>query len=126
MKPAGIIRSGNTAAQRQLGSSALVRNAQWSRPMVASTVARRGFAHVHDHNCSHDHDHTHHHHEPKKQSPFSLGANTRSSKKKVAKEIMPKPTKAIEYCENLVRYVYFRRIDLLGFMSTNQMRSKLE
>ena len=125
MKPTGIIRSGNIAAQRQIGSSILVRNAQWSRPMVASTVARRGFAHVHDHNCSHDHDHTHHH-EPKKQSPFSLGANTRSSKKKVAKEIIPEPTKAIEYCENLVRYVYFRRIELLGFMSTKQMRSKLE
>ncbi|KAG9066480.1 NADH dehydrogenase (ubiquinone) complex I, assembly factor 6 [Linnemannia hyalina] len=112
MKSAGIIRSGNTAAQRQLGSSTLVRNALWSRPMAASTVARRGFAHVHDHNCNHDHDHTHHHHhEPKKQSPFSLGANTRSPKKKVAKEIMPKPTKAIEYCENLVR-----KADYEGFL----------
>lgn len=103
MRTAGIVRSGNTAAQRQLGSATLVRNAQWTSGMAASTVASRGFAHVHDHNCNHDHDHTHHHHEPKKQSPFSLGGSSRLSKKKVEKAILPRPTKAIEYCENLVR-----------------------
>ncbi|KAG0273363.1 hypothetical protein BGZ97_010721, partial [Linnemannia gamsii] len=102
MRTTGIVRSGNAAAQRLLGSASLVKKAQCPSGMAASTVARRGFAHVHDHNCNHDHTH-HHHHEPKKQSPFSLGGNSRLSKKKATKAIMPRPTKAIEYCENLVR-----------------------
>ncbi|KAF9119276.1 NADH dehydrogenase (ubiquinone) complex I, assembly factor 6 [Mortierella sp. 14UC] len=106
MKASGIVRSGKAAAQLQLSASSLVRNAQWSSALTASTVARRGFAHVHDHNCNHDHDH-----EPKKQSPFTMGANTRSTKKKAAKEILPRPTKAIEYCENLVR-----KADYEGFL----------
>ncbi|KAF9083632.1 NADH dehydrogenase (ubiquinone) complex I, assembly factor 6 [Mortierella sp. AD031] len=112
---AGIIHSGKNIAHRQLAHSSLVRNAQWTGSIITSTVAaRRGFAHVHDHNCNHDHDHDHHGHihQPKKESPFSLGINnTRLSKKNIVKDIMPQPTKAIEYCENLVR-----KADYEGFL----------
>ncbi|KAF9998877.1 NADH dehydrogenase (ubiquinone) complex I, assembly factor 6 [Entomortierella chlamydospora] len=55
-------------------------------------------------------------HEQKKQSPFTLGSNGRSSRRNtgVKKEILPRPTKAIEYCENLVR-----KADYEGFLCTH-------
>ncbi|KAF9109189.1 NADH dehydrogenase (ubiquinone) complex I, assembly factor 6 [Mortierella sp. AM989] len=113
-----IILTGK-ALQRQVHpsfSKSTSRTSAWTPTLVASTVARREYAHVHDHNCSHDHTHDHsHNHDHKKQSPFTLGSNGRSSKKitNARKELMPRPTKAIEYCENLVR-----KSDYEGFLCT--------
>jgi len=75
------------------------------RPLARAFASK---AHVHDHNCGHDHahDHDHNHDHAHKQSPFTLGANSipgRASRTKKAKELIPRPTGAIEYCENLVR-----------------------
>ncbi|KAF9345703.1 NADH dehydrogenase (ubiquinone) complex I, assembly factor 6 [Mortierella sp. AD094] len=94
--------------------------AAWTSSLITTSIARRGYAHVHDHNCNHDHTHDHSHshshdQDQKKQSPFTLGFNGRSARKNagVKKEILPRPTKAIEYCENLVR-----KADYEGFLCT--------
>ncbi|KAF9960275.1 hypothetical protein BGZ70_008646 [Mortierella alpina] len=81
------------------------------------TVARRGFAEVHDHNCHHDHGHSRgpQAHDHRKQSPFSLESNGQSAKKSfgIKMELMPKPSQAIDYCEKLVR-----KADYEGFLCT--------
>ncbi|GJJ77398.1 NADH dehydrogenase [ubiquinone] 1 alpha subcomplex assembly factor 6 [Entomortierella parvispora] len=92
---------------------------QTTRPLALPLVrALATKAHVHDHNCGHDHahDHDHSHDHAPKQSPFTLGANSipgRPTRTKKARELIPRPTGAIEYCENLVR-----KADYEGFLCT--------
>ncbi|KAG0368864.1 NADH dehydrogenase (ubiquinone) complex I, assembly factor 6 [Gamsiella multidivaricata] len=108
----GLIHTGK-AAQRQFGFlvSGSKRSSVWSRALIVPTVARRQYAHIHDHNCDHDHGHDH-----KKQSPFTLGSSARSSKKSsnTKRELLPRPDKAIEYCQDLVR-----KADYEGFLCTH-------
>ncbi|KAG0196899.1 hypothetical protein BGX28_009632 [Mortierella sp. GBA30] len=101
----GITHTTRTA-QRQVA-----RNTLWT-PTVTAT--RRGLAHIHNHNRNHD-DHSHSHtHEHKERSPLTLGLSGRPATKITgAKEVMPRPTQAIDYCQNLVR-----KADYEGFLCT--------
>ncbi|KAF9584958.1 NADH dehydrogenase (ubiquinone) complex I, assembly factor 6 [Lunasporangiospora selenospora] len=102
-------------------SSFLVSLRRPSATTVLTRVARRGHAtashqHVHDHNCNHDHGHEHEHGHTLKQSPFTLGFNGDSQKRRSnrhPREPMPRPAKAVEYCQDLVR-----KADYEGFLCT--------
>ncbi|KAF9931414.1 NADH dehydrogenase (ubiquinone) complex I, assembly factor 6 [Linnemannia zychae] len=54
-----------------------------------------------------------------------MGNKTLLAKKKIAKEAMPRPTKAIEYCENIVRKADYEGFLCSQFFPTHQKATQL-